>query len=392
MMKMRRHEAITLIIGVIGLAMSVVADAEEATSTANAAALGSQIIITDLGLLPGGFFSFGSAINNQPIVVGLADDTSAAYQRPLWDANTGAIVGFAENLDPASTAVPEHLNDGGEMAGTERIRTGSLYYGVYWNAAGQAFELPPLAGTDPDYGRVHVKGHGINHPGQIVGGAKDGTAAHAMHAVRWQNKDTAPEDLGFLGPGTPLDYSEAFGVNDLGHVVGTTQLGPGMRGFLWREGQMIDLGALSGQVVSEANAISNTGFIAGKCNLYPVIWQYDIADPNSTPAIHQLPIPSGFFSATPTAVNDSGAVAGYAGSPNIDAHAILWRGGTAIDLGAFQGGRYSVAKGINNLGQIIGEGIAGDNQVHALMWTIRSDIFVDAFETGDTSGWSITVP
>ena len=72
----------------------------------------------------------------------------------------------------------------------------------------------------------------------------------------------------------------------------------------------------------------------------------------------------------PTAVNDFGDVAGYAGSPNIDAHAILWRNGMAIDLGIWPGGHYSVANGINNLGQIVGTGtVAGDNLDHALMWT-----------------------
>ncbi len=72
-------------------------------------------------------------------------------------------------------------------------------------------------------------------------------------------------------------------------------------------------------------------------------------------------------------MNDSGDVAGYAGSPNIDAHAILWRNGQAIDLGVWPGGHYSVANGINNLGQIVGTGtIAGDNLDHALMWTVAA--------------------
>ena len=134
---------------------------------------------------------------------------------------------------------------------------------------------------------------------------------------------------------------------------------------------MIDLGALNGQVVSEAYAINNTGLIVGKSNFFPVTWEYDITDPNSTPTITQLPIPSGFFTAIPRAVNDSGDVAGYAGSPNIDAHAILWRNGIAIDLGIWPGGHYSVANGINNLGQIVGRGtVAGDNLDHALMWTV----------------------
>ena len=57
-----------------------------------------------------------------------------------------------------------------------------------------------------------------------------------------------------------------------------------------------------------------------KSNIFPVVWEYDIANPGSAPVIQQLPIPSGFFSATTTAVNDAGDVVGYAGSPNIDSH------------------------------------------------------------------------
>jgi probable HAF family extracellular repeat protein len=167
-----------------------------------------------------------------------------------------------------------------------------------------------------------------------------------------------------------LNYSEAHGVNDLSHVVGNGMVGSSVHAFLWRNGQMIDLSALSGLLHSEAYAINNTGLIAGKSNFYPVTWEYDVANPDSMPTFRQLPIPSGFFSATPTAVSDSGDVAGYAGSPNIDAHAILWRNGIAIDLGVWPGGHYSVAKGINNLGQIVGTGtVAGDNLDHALMWT-----------------------
>jgi len=124
-------------------------------------------------------------------------------------------------------------------------------------------------------------------------------------------------------------------------------------------------------VVSEASAINNTGLIAGKSNIFPVVWEYDPGNPGRAPRIQQLPIPAGFFSATTTAVNDSGDVVGYAGSPNIDSHAVLWRNGMAIDLGVWPGGHYSVANGINDLGQIVGTGtVSGNNLDHALMWTV----------------------
>jgi len=331
-----------------------------------------QVTATDLGLLPGGSASRGLAINNLGEIVGLATDSAWNLQRPVWNGNTGAIIGMADNFDPASTAVPEHRNDKGEMAGTESINQ-NLYRGIYWNSTGQAFGLPPMAGVDPLYGPVHVKAHGINNVGQMVGASKESAPNFVLHAVLWQIKDAAPLDLGFLGKGAYVDYSEAFGVNDLGHVVGKSAVGTAIRGFLWRDGRMINLISVSGTLSegTAALAVNNKGLAVGTSNFYPVSWKYDIANSSSTPAIQQLPIPSGFFSAIPTAVNDSADVAGYAGSPNIDAHAILWRNGQAVDLGVWPGGHYSVANGVNNLGQITGTGtIAADNLDHALMWTV----------------------
>jgi probable HAF family extracellular repeat protein len=362
-------KTIRLVAGVISLALSAMMNAGQAPSIKYAAGA-SQITITDLGVLPGGTTSAGLAINSQPIIVGLATDSNLNLQRPFWDANTGEIVGFAENFNPASTAIPEHMNESRQMGGTE-VYGDNVYQGIYWNSTGQAFVLPPLAGVDPFYGALHTKAHGINSQGQLVGAGKEGGPNFYTHAALWLNEDTEAIDLGFLGQGVPLNYSEAYGVNDLSHVVGNSAISSFIHGFLWRSGQLTDLGALSGQVVSQASAINNTGLIAGKSNVFPVVWEYDIANPNDAPRIQQLPIPAGFFSASPTAVNDSGDVVGYAGSPNIDSHAVLWRNGMAIDLGVWPGGHYSVANGINNLGQIVGTGtVAGDNLDHALMWTV----------------------
>ena len=97
------------LIATISLALSVTINAEEARSIKYNTASGSQIIIRDLGLLPGGTTSSGLAINNEPLTVGLATDSNLNLQRPFWDANTGAIVGFADNFNPASTAIPEHM-------------------------------------------------------------------------------------------------------------------------------------------------------------------------------------------------------------------------------------------------------------------------------------------
>jgi len=129
----RRKHVMKLFVGALSLALSVMTNAEEAKSIKYTSG-GAQITITDLGLLPEGTASSGLAINNQPIIVGLATDSNLNLQRPIWDANTGVIVGMAENMNPASTAVPEHINDSGEMAGTE-VYGDNVYQGVTFGYA-----------------------------------------------------------------------------------------------------------------------------------------------------------------------------------------------------------------------------------------------------------------
>jgi probable HAF family extracellular repeat protein len=371
-------KAMRLFVAAIGLALCVVANAAAANSityTVN----GLQVTLTDLGVLPTGTSSSALAINNRSEIAGSANvigaDNNWQFVLPIWDANTGAVVGMAET---SGAAIPEHRNDNGEMVGTDCVGTcGRMFYGFYWSPAGLIFRLPPLEGTDPLYGSTHTSAHGINNVGQIVGQAKEGDPTFDTYAALWQDKDTLAQRLGSLGRSIyGMISSVAYGINERTHVVGnsTVQSDSIIHAFLWRDGRMIDLSASSsGPVSSEAHAINNNGLIAGKRNIDPVIWKYDVTNPSSTPVLQILPIPTGFFTAQPTAVNEAGDVAGYAGSPNIDAHAILWRGGKAFDLGIWPGGHYSVANGINNLGQIVGTGtVAGDNLVHALMWTVAA--------------------
>src|SRR5690242_3983608 len=181
-------KAMTLFASVLSMVFGVGTNAEVATSI-NAISNGSGIIITDLGLLPGGTTSAGLAINNQPLIVGLATDSNFDLQRPFWNANTGDIVGFADNFNPASTAIPEHMNASGEMGGTE-VYGDNVYQGIYWNPAGEAFVLPPLAGVDPDYGALHTKAHGINNQGELAGAGKEGEPNFYTHAALWPDKDT----------------------------------------------------------------------------------------------------------------------------------------------------------------------------------------------------------
>ena len=123
-------------------------------------------------------------------------------------------------------------------------------------------------------------------------------------------------DLGTLG----LGFSRAFAINDSGHVVGDS----GGHAFLWTlELGMIDLGTLGG-MDSLASGCNNSGQVVGQSTL----------------------------------------------ANGLD-HAFLWTVEDGmIDLGAW--GWVSFAKGINELGQVVGYGDTpgiSPLSMHAFLWT-----------------------
>lgn len=165
--------------------------------------------------------------------------------------SAGQVVGWAETTyhDPTCNA-PQVLQ----------------FEAAVWDPSGQIHALPAL-GSDPDSAAV-----AINQKGQIVG--ISGTCSNAVggysaiHAVLWQNGHAL--DLGNIGG---HGWNTPVAINDKGEVVGFAntandvvggQLQPKFHAFLWtRQEGMVDLGTLSGDVISEATGINNAGQIVG---------------------------------------------------------------------------------------------------------------------------------
>ncbi|MFE2613279.1 hypothetical protein ACFXA2_06660 [Micromonospora chalcea] len=230
-------------------------------------------------------------------------------------------------------------------------------------------------------------------------------------------------DLGTLGG----DSSYASAMNDRGDVVGRAQAADGTyRGFLWRHGRMIDLGAFDpidvndrGQVVGTRGdgsggyvwhrgvlrplgapstlpvAINNRGQVLGRTDAGPVLWTNGRARPLALGEVSDVSdrgqvsggvyVPGGFhaalwhsgrvtdFGAGPFdrsntyALNDRGWVIGWQFSAEQFERGILWRHGRALDVGTL-GGSFTQLRAINNRGEILANSQATDRSARPALW------------------------
>jgi len=246
------------------------------------------------------------------------------------------------------------------------------------------------------------------------------------------SKDGVTTDLGTL-PGGASSF--AYTVNKDGVIVGQSQNGsidtltsaPEVRGVLWRNGQIIDLGTLGGNA-SNANAINDRGQVVGaatnetfdpfasvpqatcqvltttggSCSGYT--FAFNALFSVSTTETRAFLWHDGFMSDLGTLGgpdsaalinNDRGEVAGWSytsfvanpstGTPTVDP--FLWspEDGKMKDLGSL-GGTFGAPFFLNNRGQVIGvSNLAGDLIVHPFIWS-RSEGMKDLGTLGGTYG------
>ena len=159
-------------------------------------------------------------------------------------------------------------------------------------------------------------------------------------------------DLGTLGG----DHSAAFGVNDLGWVVGSAQDADGrLQAFVWRDGAMAGLGFLPGGTSSVATAINNHGEIAGRADASPTNFH---AFRHAGGALVDLGTLGGVNSQA-RAINDAGAIAGSSqlatNSPNATVNeSFLWITSRFAHVHSFPDYNSCDAFGINQDGLICG--------------------------------------
>jgi probable HAF family extracellular repeat protein len=230
---------------------------------------------------------------------------------------------------------------------------------------------------------VGVGASGLNNVGDVVGNLPSSSCAGLSFCgfIRYSNGQTTI--LGALPGGT---NSTATAINDAEQVVGASGTMP----FLYSNGQMTSLGLLSGADYGVAFAINKAGqavgYSRGSTGSYALLWSNgqmtsfgtpgdltEATDINDSGEVVGGSALQGAFLVSNgqitwlgtrialVAINNGGQAVG-AGGPNNTARAVLYSNGQMTSLGTLPGDTTSLARNINDEGQVVGVSELLNNQ------------------------------
>jgi probable HAF family extracellular repeat protein len=189
-------------------------------------------------------------------------------------------------------------------------------------------------------------------------------------------RQLAVTNLGTPGPESLTGYEIGVGqaITTQGHIAGTTHTPyyTNTYGFTWASGSVTatwDIGGTprSSPSVEDMNENEQAvGSMSGEPSR-AFLWE------NGSIRDLGVPFEDDFFSAGSVAkgINDLGQIVGAAGSNTVPRRAFLWENGIFTDLGTL-GGSTSEAEDINESGQVVGASESASGASHAFLWQAGS--------------------
>ena len=359
----------------------------------------------DLGVLPGGTWSFAVSMNDRGQIAGQGDGPGHVdrYLPVLWhhghirelpllpgDANSnvhsinnrGDVIGWtgsAAIVCPANTML-FFITATCDLS----LTTGLPQFAVIWHHGTVKEFLPRPSSSNT---LLAANAFGINDDGDITFVSVHFTAACNTFACLNPTRratvlaDGVVTELPYLP--TAL-YSVPHAIISNGAVVGYSGInalasGP-KHAALWAGDNVSDLGVFLGGTNSEAWSMNSQGQIvgystgktaAGVVYTHAALWDHG--------ALMDLGTLPGGTASTAFGINNRRQVVGYSNTvAGGNVHAVLWQCGQIIDLGTLPGGDAARANAINEGGQISG-GSNGTNadgikfMEHAVLWNLRDD-------------------
>ncbi|MBN8596436.1 MAG: hypothetical protein J0L78_02055 [Planctomycetes bacterium] len=277
-------------------------------------------------------------------VVGLAFASGLALAQPTYD-----VIDVGDLQNGIGTSTARGINNAGQVIGT--APTSTMVRGFRWEpSTGVRSLLSAIPGqTNP--AAVMVSPIGIANNGVVVGEASiySGDDYIAEHATRWSDPATA-FNIGQSG----TNRSMAISINALGDIAGYQNVPPGFsRPKVWlAAGGVINIPILPSELLATAQRITDDGRVLVYVNqsASPYFKAF-VRQPDGTRV--DIPFIAGTDRFTPSDMNNSGQVIGYAMQGSLT-KPILWdeAGGTRmLPLGTMTEG---AALGINDAGAIVG--------------------------------------
>jgi probable HAF family extracellular repeat protein len=204
-------------------------------------------VVEDLGTLPGDTGSVAWAINARGDVVGWSNGPAGTRAFVFTDAGGLAAL---PGLPDRPRTVARDINDAGDIAGSANAGGVDIGHAVVWS--GGAIQDLGTLGTG-----AYSEAWGLNNAGQVVGYSHTDGGGFPYHAFLY----TPSAGMVDLTPNSDMGY--ATDINDAGQATGyKTALG-GYHAFRWQEGAFVDLGVLPGFAHSFGWAINASGQVSG---------------------------------------------------------------------------------------------------------------------------------